>query len=694
MSTVKKMNRLAGETSPYLLQHATNPVDWYPWGDEAIQRARTNDQPIFLSIGYSACHWCHVMEHESFENAAIAESLNLHFVCIKVDREERPDLDQIYMTAVQLLTGRGGWPMSVFLTPSLQPFFGGTYWPPEPKMGMPGFRQVLLAVVDAWTSRRDQAIEQAERITQHIDEATHLQPAESSLDTTTLLAAAAQMEKMFDFTYGGFGGAPKFPHSMNLECLLRVSKRTGRPGPGQMVRLNLDKMAAGGIYDQLAGGFARYSVDQQWLVPHFEKMLYDNALLANVYLDAHSAIGNPLDARIVTETLHYVLNYMTDSEGGFHSTEDADSEGVEGKFYVWSRDEIKAILGDDAAERFCYVYDVSENGNFEESGKSILNLPKSIEQCATIKGWSESQLHAELESARAKLLVQRDQRIRPGKDDKVLASWNGLMIRAMARAGAVLEIAEFTAAAEKAAKFILQSMRGSDGRLLHSWRNGQAKLDGYLEDYACLALGLIALYEATFDEAWIDHAMDLVKYVKNHFSDGENAGFFFTSDDHSELITRIKDMHDNATPCANAVMASVLVRLGRLSGNTVYVDLAEKLIHAASGVIERAPLAAGQWLVALDELLGPSREIVLVGGSSVNDRAAILRLVRQRFEPNTVVLLRDSTTLSRSKHLDKMFQGRTSNPSDCTAYICQGATCEAPIVGREAILVRLGQLGS
>ncbi len=342
-------NHLAQETSPYLLQHATNPVDWYPWCDEAIQRARQEQKPIFLSIGYSACHWCHVMAHESFEDPDVAAILNQHFVSIKVDREERPDLDQIYMTAVQLLTGRGGWPMSVFLTPSLHPFFGGTYWPPEPKMGMPGFKQVLQAVLDAWQSRREQALEQSERITAHIQQMTQVESNELTLDEATLLAAAAGMEQSFDFTYGGFGGAPKFPHSMNLEFLLRMTLRSNRHGPTDMVRLSLEKMASGGIYDHLAGGFARYSVDERWLVPHFEKMLYDNALLANAYLDAHLASGDAEFARITRETLDYVLNTMTDAAGGFYSTEDADSDGVEGKFYVWTPDEIATVLGPDRA---------------------------------------------------------------------------------------------------------------------------------------------------------------------------------------------------------------------------------------------------------------------------------------------------------------------------------------------------------
>lgn len=681
-------NRLASETSPYLLQHATNPVAWYPWCDEAIQRAEREQKPIFLSIGYSACHWCHVMEHESFEDSQIAAILNQHFVSIKVDREERPDLDQIYMTAVQLLTGRGGWPMSVFLTPALHPFFGGTYWPPEPRMGMPGFKQVLLAVLDAWQSRREQAIEQSRQITEHIQQATQIQATASTLDESLLRAAAARMEHSFDFTYGGFGSTPKFPHSMSLQALLRVPARTGSQAPIRMVQLTLDKMASGGIYDHLAGGFARYSVDERWLVPHFEKMLYDNALLTDAYLDAYLACGHDEYARIASQTLDYVLQTMTDDAGGFYSTEDADSEGVEGKFYVWTPDEIAQVLGAEQAERFCAVYDVRDEGNFEH-GTSILNLPKTISQCAAIKGWDATELAAELEVSRNLLLAHRNRRIRPGRDDKVLASWNGLMIRSMARAGAVLGSEKYMQAAARAAGFIMHSMRSADGGLLHSWRHGEARLNGYLEDYACVALGLVALYEATFDEAWIDQAMALVDYVIEHFSDPDAAGFYFTSDQHRQLITRIKDMHDNATPCANAVMASVLVRLGRICSRTDYLQLAEALVRAAAQVMERASLAAGQWLLALDELLGPVRQIVLVAGDDAADEVSeILRALRRQFQPNTLVQVRDANTAYRSPHLAEAFRGRES-AAEVKAYVCQGSQCDPPLIGQAQILEKL-----
>ena len=494
-------NRLAKETSPYLLQHAENPVDWYPWNDEALALARQRDCPIFLSIGYSACHWCHVMEHESFEDAEIAAVLNQHFVPIKVDREERPDLDQIYMAAVQLMTGHGGWPMSVFLTPNLKPFFGGTYWPPTARRGMPGFDQVLRAVGDAWENRREQATQQAEMLTERIElYVAAVESGEDAAGEPTLRAAATRLEQAFDFTNGGFGSAPKFPHPMTLDVLLRTWLRTGRSSWLDLVRLNLDKMAQGGIYDHLGGGFARYSVDRRWLVPHFEKMLYDNAQLTSVYVDAFTATGERRYASVARETLDYVLREMTDSDGGFHSTEDADSEGVEGKFYVWTPAQIQAVLDESLAERFCYVYDVSDAGNFEH-GCSILNLPKTMDQVAKIKGWDHDDLTRQMEEAKLQLMEVRRERIRPGKDDKVLASWNGLMIHAMARAGGALAENRYVQAAANAANFVLQEMRDEQGRLLHSWRDGQSRFLGYLDDYACVVNALVSVYEATADEA-------------------------------------------------------------------------------------------------------------------------------------------------------------------------------------------------
>jgi hypothetical protein len=681
------MNRLAGETSPYLLQHQANPVDWYPWGPEALERAKQEQKPIFLSIGYSACHWCHVMEHESFENPAIARLMNDNFVCIKVDREERPDLDHIYMNAVQLMTGRGGWPMSVFLTPELQPFYGGTYWPPTGRMGMPGFDQVLTAVANAWQERRQQAIEQAAELTGHISRMVELPISSGELSHQLIDAAGAALERSFDFYHGGFGGAPKFPHPMDLQVLLRLWRRHRRSGLLEMVTTTLDKMAAGGIYDHLGGGFHRYSVDERWLVPHFEKMLYDNSLLATAYTEGFLATGNADYARVARETCDYVLRDLTDPSGGFYSTEDADSEGEEGKFYVWTPQEIAAVLGTEASEIFCYVYDVTEPGNFE--GHNILNLPKPIDVCAKIKQRDPAELRAELAAGREKLLEARGRRVRPGRDDKVLVGWNGLMIDALARAAGALNEPRYLAAAVKAAEFILRDMRRPDGRLLHTWRAGKAKYDAYLDDYAALANALVSLYEATFDERYIDGAVRLVEIMLAHFVDNAGGGFFYTADDHERLIARHKDIQDSSVPSGNALAATVLVRLGKLTGRAEYLDAAEKTFRMATGLLERAPTAAGQMLLALDMFLGPTSEIVLLGDPGNADTAAVLRHLRGRFIPNKVVALRNPATSgesgSHSLALAALFAGKAPLTPEPTLFVCENFACQSPVSGCHAI---------
>ena len=704
-------NRLAHESSPYLLQHQSNPVDWFPWGPEAIEKARAENKPIFLSIGYSACHWCHVMEHESFENEPIARYLNEHFVSIKVDREERPDLDQIYMNAVQILTGRGGWPMSVFLTPDLKPFFGGTYWPPAPRMGMPGFEQVLIAVVDAWQNRREIAIKQAEELTGYLqnielaEASGGREPTDSSsspgeqhdreahasrspsLDAQAILDNAARMlRRAFDSRHGGFGSAPKFPHSMDLQLLLRLWKRQPADDLLHMVTFTLDKMAAGGIYDHLAGGFARYSVDERWLVPHFEKMLYDNALLTSAYLDAYQATREPRFARIARETCDYILRYVTDAEGGFHSTEDADSEGEEGKFYVWKPAEIKQVLGEKAGERFCYVYDVSDQGNFEH-GQSILNLPKTFEQCAKLRHWDLAELQAELAESRAKLLAVRDRRVRPGKDDKILTSWNGLMIDAMARAGAITGERKYLEAATNAATFLARRLtRG--GRLLHTWRHGHAKLDAYLDDYAYLVSALVTLYESTFHEPWIDEAVRLADLMRKHFEDHDRGGFFFTADDHEQLIARNKDLHDASVPSGNAMAATALIRLGKLTGKADYLDSAGRTLAAAKSVMERTPTGAGQMLIALDMWRGPMQELVLLGGKHREENEQLQGALRAAYRPNAVIAYRPASG-ENSPHLKPLFEGRAAVKGQPTLYVCENFTCQVPIVGADNIIKAL-----
>ena len=677
-------NRLANETSPYLLQHAHNPVDWYPWSEEALHQSVLEDKPIFLSIGYSACHWCHVMEHESFEDVSIAASLNDQFICIKVDREERPDLDNIYMMAVQMMAGRGGWPMSVFLTPELKPFYGGTYWPPRARMGMPGFDQIISAVADAWKKRRDQALAQASQLSERIQSLSQLASDGMTFANPMLLReAVGKLEQSFDFTYGGFGGAPKFPSPLILQFLLRLWHRAGRGGPLEMVCLTLDKMAAGGIYDHLAGGFARYSVDEKWLVPHFEKMLYDNAQLASIYLDAFLATGNQRYAQVARETLDYVLNYMTDSQGGFHSTEDADSEGEEGKFYVWTPTEIRDVLGTETAERFCFVYDVAECGNFES--KSILNVPKTFEQCAQIKGWDLEALEKELATARACLLEARDGRVRPDKDDKILISWNALMIDAMARAAGILEQSKYLDAAHEAAAFILREMRNDSGELLHVWRNGTAKVAGFLDDYASLANALVTLYESSFEEHWIDAAVQLVESMIKQFADDEAPGFFYTAENRKSLIARTKDVHDSAVPSGNALAATVLVRLGKLCGRTDFLDRARQVLDATTNAIEKTPAAAGQMMIAMDMLVGPFAELAVLGPTDDADTVSALDDFRKRYIPNRVIAYRPMAAIpDGSIHIDPIFVGRSEQQPAPTVYVCERFSCKSPHHGLEA----------
>jgi uncharacterized protein YyaL (SSP411 family) len=552
-------NRLASETSPYLLQHAGNPVEWYPWGEEALRTAREQDKPIFLSIGYSACHWCHVMAHESFEDERVAQIMNEHFVNIKVDREERPDLDQIYMAAVQALTGSGGWPMSVFLTPEGEPFYGGTYFPPQPRYGMPSFPQVLTAIAQAWDTRREELVRGGRQLAQALQEQTSAASAtrDAALEPETLHAAYQVLTRQFDAQNGGWGGAPKFPQPMVLEFLLRYHAITGNEQALEMVTKTLDKMARGGMYDQLGGGFHRYSVDDHWLVPHFEKMLYDNAQLARVYLHAWQVTGDLFYRTIVEETLDYVAREMRGPEGGFYSTQDADSEGEEGKFFVWTGGEIRRVLGDEA-ESFMAAYGVKPGGNWE--GKNILALQEAAPLGGTLKE------RAALAPARARLFSARQARVHPGRDEKVLTSWNGLMLAAFAEAAAAFVLAgtlspgastqgeRYRRIAEENAEFLLHHLQTDSGRLFHTWKDqgkeGQAKVDGFLEDYAHLAEGLLALYGATFHPRWYQAAHNIVDAAIAHFWVPSNAsgiaGFYDTASDSEKLITRPRDLQDNA----------------------------------------------------------------------------------------------------------------------------------------------------
>ncbi|MBV8229034.1 MAG: thioredoxin domain-containing protein [Planctomycetaceae bacterium] len=684
-------NRLAGETSPYLLQHAHNPVDWYPWGPEALARARAEDKPIFLSIGYSACHWCHVMEHESFEDPEIATLMNKYFVNIKVDREERPDLDQIYMAAVQAFNnGQGGWPMSVFLTPDLKPFYGGTYYPPTDSRGMPGFPRVLRELHRGWVERRGDVDQIAGRMTEHLRETGEALPSDGPLNTALLDQATRALGRAFDPTHGGFGPAPKFPHPMDLKVLLRQHARTGDAHALHMVRHTLDKMARGGIFDQLGGGFARYSTDARWLVPHFEKMLYDNALLASVYLEAYQATRDPAFARVARETMDYVLGRMTDPEGGFYSTEDADSEGVEGKYYVWTLAEITEVLGPDRARTFAYVHDVTETGNWEH--KNILNLPKTLAQASKLLGRPEDELRAELDEDRARLLAVRDRRVPPGKDTKVLTSWNGLMIAALAEGGRVLKDARYLEAARRAAAFVLDRMRAGDGRLLHTYKDGQAKLNAYLDDYADLIDGLTRLYETTGEPRWMTSTLELAGVMIAEFADAEHGGFFYTGKSHEALIARQRDFLDNATPSGNAMAATALLRLGALTGRDDLAEAGRKTLEAVQVVMEKAPMAAGQSLAALDFLLAAPRELAIIAGGDPDEYRAAIEAVYSRFLPHKVVAPATAEQASALAATVPLLADRPARDGRTTTYICERFACREPIVGVEALDAALGGL--
>lgn len=606
--TPKHTNRLIDETSPYLLQHAHNPVDWYPWGEEALQRARSEDKPILLSIGYSACHWCHVMERESFENEEIAKLMNDNYINIKVDREERPDLDEIYMSAVQAMTGSGGWPMTMFLTPDLKPFYGGTYFPPTDRSGRPGFPRILTSVAETYQGKRGEVADHAEQITKHLQSRINPeQQADAELSADLLDKAFQQYQSQFDERHGGFGQAPKFPPGMGLSLLLRYWKRTGNAEALRMVEFTLEKMANGGMYDQLGGGFHRYSVDEIWLVPHFEKMLYDNSLLTVSYLEAYQATGKDLYQRIARETLDYVLREMYDSQnGGFYSTQDADSEGEEGKFFVWTPDEVAAILPPEQTKIFCDFYDITEGGNFEH--KNILHVRMTTEQFVQMIDLSESELIGLLKDGKAKLFTEREKRIKPGLDDKILTSWNGLMIRSLADGGRVLKKPEYTQAATRAAEFLIAKLHDtSNGHLLRTYRQGKSKLHAYLVDYAFLVEGLLALHQATGDKKWLTEAQKLTDEQISLYWDKTRHGFYFTSHNHEELLARTQNGFDSVLPSGNSTSVRNLVRLAKRTGDAKYRTYAQQTLEAFAPQMrehqQRGGMGMSHMALALAEFL-------------------------------------------------------------------------------------------
>ena len=679
-------NRLAAETSPYLLQHAENPVDWYPWGDEALAKARKEDKPILVSVGYSACHWCHVMEHESFENAEIAATMNDLFVNIKVDREERPDLDSLYMSAVQSMTGHGGWPLNVFLTPDGTPFYGGTYFPPDDRMGMPGFPKVLEAVASAFRERREEVEENAQQIRELLRRATKELPKPDELTPEVLAEASEQLAQSFDARNGGFGGAPKFPQPAALEFLLRQDRRGGGQREAIMVQRTLDRMASGGIYDQIGGGFHRYAVDAVWLVPHFEKMLYDNAQLASVYLAGYQAYDDDRYRQVAEETLDFVKRELTDPDGGFYATLDADTARHEGLFYTWTAAELDEVLGEDAAVAKLW-FNVEPDGNFE--GRTVLATPRTAADVADRLGITEIELTESVARIKRRLLEVRAGRERPGRDEKVITGWNGLMLRAFADGSRILERDDFREVAVRNADFVLERLQ-RDGRLLRSWKDGDARIGGFLEDYAFFIDGLLALYRATLDARWLDEAIRLADLMAAEFGDPEGPGFYDTSSSHETPVARPRDLHDGATPAGNSVAVDVLLRLGAMTGNDDYSGRASELLRTMASTMREHPLATGRYLSAADFYLGPVKEVALAGDRESPELQALVDALYDGFQPNVIAGYVDQDRGDLAERLP-FLQDRPPREGRATAYVCEHFACLPPVHDPEALLRQLAE---
>ncbi len=683
-------NRLIRETSPYLLQHAHNPVDWYPWGPEAFERAKREDKPVFLSIGYSTCHWCHVMERESFEDKDTAQLLNRDFVSVKVDREQRPDVDETYMKAVQMITGSGGWPLSVFLTPDGEPFYGGTYFPPRAGLGRPSFTQVLQSVAEAWRDKREQLLQSAQELTGALHGLAE-PGAEHALSLSVLDNAFGVLSGYFDKTHGGFGHAPKFPQPSTLTLLLNYWRRTGSQETLEMVEKTLDAMTRGGIHDHLGGGFHRYSTDAQWLVPHFEKMLYDQALLSRTYVQTYQVTKDPAYAGAARDIFRYVLRDMRDPDGGFYAAEDADSEGREGAFYVWRREEIERVLPAEQAEVFCRYYGVTDKGNFEE-GENVLHVAASIEQLSAEFGRNPEEIKTDLAEARKRLLDRRNGRPRPHRDDKIITAWNGLMISSLAYGGAALGELEYVQAARSAAAFIVNSLY-EDGRLMRFFRAGRAMDKGFLEDYAFLILGLIDLYEASFDVGWLREARALADQMISLFAHEAEGGFFLTGHDAEQLITRDKPGYDGAVPSGNSAAALALLKLGRVFMESRFTEEAQRILRRFSGEMAGSPSSLTFMLLALDCQLGPTQEIVIAGINSPAESQELIREVKQHFLPNAVVLFRGAGDEGMPLVHEVPFAADLAPIHGRTAvYVCANYACRKPVTTREDLGEILGDI--
>ncbi len=682
----KFVNMLIKETSPYLLQHAHNPVDWYPWGEEALKLALDNDKPIFLSIGYSACHWCHVMEQESFENESIAQLMNEHFICIKVDREERPDIDEIYMSAVQLMTGSGGWPLSVWLTPDLEPFFGGTYFPPEDKWGRVGFKNIIGKIASLWDQERDKLLQSANQFKDHISQLSQVQVSNKEIGIDLWHSSVNFVKSRFDEKYGGFGAAPKFPQAMELSFLLRYYFHTGEKLTLEMVEKTLLRMAQGGIYDQLGGGFHRYSTDGKWLVPHFEKMLYDNALLAVTYLEAYQITNNSYYAEIARETLDFVLQEMTSTEGGYFSSQDADSEGEEGKFYVWQKSEIKQILSENEAWLFCETYDVSDNGNWE--GKNILNVSKKLSDLSKQENIAEDELKNRLQNYRQKLLRERTKRVAPNTDDKIITAWNGMMISAMCKGYQVLGDERYLSSAKKAADFLHKEMY-KDGNVLRTYRNGKSHLNGFLSDYALFISALLDLYETTFDLSYLENGFELNDILIQKFWDEETGSFYFTPSDHEKLLVKTRNAYDNAAPSGNSVTIENLLRIAEFTGDKTLKEKAELSVKLYLDQVQKYPTSYAYLLGSLDYFWGSPKEIVISGDSNSKEVQKMISILFEKYLPNKVVILADPVLFDGKENLIKklgIINGKFSYDGSVKVYLCENFTCKSPLTDQKQFL--------
>jgi hypothetical protein len=677
-------NRLVFEKSPYLLQHAGNPVDWFPWGEEAFAKAAAEDKPVFLSVGYSTCHWCHVMEEESFEDPEVAELLNEHFVAIKVDREERPDVDQLYMTITQAMTGSGGWPMTVVMTPDRRPFFAGTYFPKRGRFGRQGMMELLPALADAWKKDRENVLATAGRVVDFLGSRQGASAKAEAPGREVLDAAYTSLARSYDRLNGGFGSAPKFPVPHNLRFLLRYWHRTGEERALTMVVETLEAMRRGGSWDHVGFGFHRYSTDAEWLLPHFEKMLYDQALLATAAIEAWQATGNEGLRRTAEEILAYVLRDMTSPQGGFYSAEDADSEGEEGLFYLWTPEELREVLGTEDGNLAIRIFGVVREGNFRDqstrqtTGKSILHLRNPVSTTASDLGIRPVELVDRLESIRARLFAVREKRIHPLKDDKVLTDWNGLTIAAMAMAARAFGEPRYEEAARRAADFVLTELRDGDGKLLKRWRSGEAAHDAVLDDYAFLVLGLLELYEANFDVRYLRAALELTETMVVHFHDEERGGFFLSPSGRSDLLVRPQEFYDGAIPSGNSIAALDLLRLARITGDPRWEELASGALAAASGAIRSAPHAHTQHLIALDFALGPTFEVVIAGDLGSDDTGTMLSALRRPFLPNKVVMLRPSGDSPAIASVAEYVGGFRSLDGKATAYVCQNFQCQLP----------------